>query len=201
MNFTDFWHKIRLSYYFKKKRVGFALKLLNKSSSLEVLSNKRILDVGCCSGKDFSRLLSDDNTISLHGIDLVDYQINQPNFIFHQSDAEQLEFEDKYFDITFSFGLLEHIQPIEKLCNAIKEIERVSKSYCIYVPSNGTFFDPHTLGFFWQMRGFGKKRLHPQLNYFSDEAWLQFSGFKDAKLRRYWHIPFLIQGLFIYKAG
>jgi len=37
------------------------------------------------------------------------------------------------------------------------------------------------------------------LYYYSDEAWLQFEGFKDAKLKRFYHLPPLITNLLIYK--
>jgi ubiquinone/menaquinone biosynthesis C-methylase UbiE len=114
-------------------------------------------------------------------------------------DAEHLDFEDKYFDIVVSFGLFEHIQPIEKLCKAISEVERVAKSYVICVPSIATVFEPHVMSFYWQLRSPKKKAPHNALNYCSDDAWLQFNGFSGAKITRFWYIPLLIQDTFIYK--
>jgi len=122
-------------------------------------------------------------------------------FCISSGGPESLPFEDKSIDLTVSFGTLEHIQPIEKLCKVISEINRVSKQYIILVPSISTFFEPHTNSFFWPTRQKGKKHLATSLNYFSYEAWLQFSGFTNAKITRFYYFPGLISNTIIYSTG
>ncbi|UZE95162.1 class I SAM-dependent methyltransferase [Alkalimarinus alittae] len=160
---------------------------------------QRILEVGCANGKDFVQLCADNNEIEITGIDVDDYGLKQSNFSMIVSDAETIDFPDNYFDLTVSFGVLEHIQPIEKLARVIQEINRVSKKYVIVVPSVSTVIEPHSASLLWQLRSHEKKKSYSRLNYFSDEAWLQFEGFKDGKSKRFFHLPPVVSNLIIYK--
>ncbi len=137
----------------------------------------------------------------LWGLDIFDVGFRQEKFTFIQGDAENIDFPDKFFDVVISIGVLEHIVPIEKLAKVISEIERVSKAYCIVVPSISTIVEPHVWQVFWQLKSMRSPKLSG-LNYFSDEAWLSFKGFIDggAKVRRAYYLPPLISNLFIYKA-
>ncbi len=164
-----------------------------------MFSAKRVLEVGCANGQDFVTLFKDRENVEIYGLDLVDYQIQQDNFTFILGDAEYLDYPDNYFDVTISIGVFEHIQPMEKLCRAIAEIDRVSKSYCVIVPSIGTVLEPHAAELFWHIRDHNKKSKRDNLNYFSDESWLKFYGFNDASLRSFWYMPPLIKNLVIYK--
>jgi len=69
------------------------------------------------------------------------------------------------------------------------------------VPNISTFFEPHTTDFFWQLTSARRKKPYPYLNYYSDEAWLQFKGLKEAKIKRFSYIPFLIKNTVIYKSS
>jgi ubiquinone/menaquinone biosynthesis C-methylase UbiE len=164
------------------------------------LNGKKILDLGCSVGRDFLRFFKDFNEVSLTGIDISPQNIQQSNVTFLQVDAEATPFKDKSFDLTVSIGVLEHIQPIEKLCKVIAEIDRISKEYIIIVPNISTFFEPHAVSFFWQLRAMNKKKNpgYP-INYFSDEAWLQFTGFCDAEIKRFAYIPGFIKNTIIIK--
>jgi ubiquinone/menaquinone biosynthesis C-methylase UbiE len=114
-------------------------------------------------------------------------------------DAEDTLFKDKYFDLTVSIGVLEHIEPIEKLCKVITEIDRISKEYVVIVPNIITFLEPHTLRFFWQLRAIHSKKKYDALNFYSDETLLKFKGFSGAKITRFDYIPGLIKNTIIYK--
>ncbi len=165
----------------------------------------KILEVGCGTGRDFIRFFKNIDYVELYGKDLVNHNIKQDNFQFIQGDIEELEFPDKYFDLTVSIGVLEHIYPIEKLSRIIKEIDRVSKSYVMIVPSIDTILETHTRSFFWQLRDHNKKRPYSGLPssgliFFSDEAWLQFEGFHGAKVLRNYLVFPVVKNSFIYKS-
>lgn len=157
--------------------------------------NPRVLEVGCSTGKDFLQFLPKD--CEIFGVDLIQYSELDPRVNFVLADAEMLPFPDKYFDLAVSIGLLEHVQPIEKLCNVIREIERVAKQYAVVVPCISTPLEPHVLRMGWQIRGHYSKAPFEALNYFSDDAWLQFGGFRSARTERLWYLPGLIHNLCI----
>jgi SAM-dependent methyltransferase len=163
---------------------------------------RRLLDVGCATGKDFVGFMKEREDLEIVGIDLKDYGLRQPNFRMVVADAVDIPFPDRYFDIAVSVGVLEHIRPIEKLARVVQEIDRVSKSYAVIVPSISTFIEPHIARFFWQLRNRNKKPPYGgTLIYMSDEAWLALGGFAHAKTCRYSHIPLLINNLVVYKSA
>lgn len=166
----------------------------------EWMRGKKVLDVGCANGKDFLQFLLPLEDVYLFGLDVrfQDYQAEQCRFI--KADASAIPFDDKYFDLVVSIGMLEHIGPIEKLSQVIAEIDRVAKSFAVVVPSVSTMLEPHTVEPFWQLRDKGKKRPYSGLFYFSDETWLQFKGFASAKIRRFYYLPPLISDVVIYRS-
>ncbi len=197
--FYPVW-KTKYATLLKKKRLNFINDILEgKLFDHSWLNGKKILEIGCANGKDFMQFFKNYHGLHITGIDIEDYVINQDNVTFLKVDAEKLPFEDNHFDLCVSFGVLEHIQPIEKLCSVVSEVDRVAKSYVILVPSISTFFEPHTTEFLWQLKPAGKKRPYSHLNYFSDEAWLQFQGFSKAHVKRYSYIPFFVRNTIIYK--
>jgi hypothetical protein len=191
------WHQSGFANTLKKRRFDYFMQLA--SPSVANLESVRLLDLGCANGKDLLRYLFDDSRFELHGIDVEDHDVREQNFQFHHIDAEQTHFPDDHFDITVSMGVLEHIQPIEKLCRVISEIRRISKSYYILVPSIATMLEPHTGAIRWQLKDHNRKKPYSHLNYFSDEAWLQFEGFKGATTKRRSYIPLVKQDLWIYR--
>ena len=116
-------------------------------------------------------------------------------------DASDLDFPDDYFDVLLSIGVLEHVQPVENLCRMIAEIDRVGKSYYNVVPAINTLVEPHTSSILWQLLGRKRKTPHRSLDFYSDDAWLQFEGFHGAAWRWFFHIPPFITNLVIYKPG
>ena len=177
------------------------LKVISRLINVDLLNNNfaynRILEIGCGTGNDFIQFINDDN-ISIIGIDIRDYGLKKRNFKMIVGDAESIIYPDKYFDLTFSCGVLEHIGPVEKLSRIIKEIKRVSKRYIVVVPAISSIIEPHTSSIIWQLRSKFKKN-YKSLYYYSDEAWLQFEGFRNAKLKRFYHLPPLITNLLTYK--
>lgn len=103
-----------------------------------------ILEIGCGSGRDFVKAMAGSKA-HIYGLDPFDSGIQQDNFTFIQGDFVQIPYPDKFSDVTLSFGVLEHIEPLEKLSLGIKEMARVSKRYCMIVPCIATRIDP-TIG-------------------------------------------------------
>jgi ubiquinone/menaquinone biosynthesis C-methylase UbiE len=201
--FTIWWRTSfaskKVANYFKYRRVKEIDKLMN-GEILNPIKSSRILELGCGLGLDFIQFLPRANEFSIYGLDLIDKGISAENFNMIVGDAETIDFPDNYFHFLVSIGVLEHIQPVEKLANVVKEINRVAKSYCIIVPSINTLLEPHTQIVRWQLRDYNKKKLHNyKLNYFSDANWLAFNGFKGAKLKRFSYIPLFIKNLIIYE--
>ena len=193
--------KVLLFFGLKKILALRRLKVVSKITNIDILKLgtefKKILEVGCGNGNDFVRHITNNN-LKIIGLDIRDTGLKKENFEMIVTDAETISFPDKYFDLTFSCGVLEHIQPVEKLSRMIKEIRRVSKRYIVIVPSISTLIEPHTGSILWQFRSKGKK-TYRKLNYYSDATWLQFEGFNNAKSRRFFHLPFIITDLLIYK--
>lgn len=194
---VSWWHRSPLSEMVKRARAERLLRLA--APSLANRQRVRLLDLGCANGKDLLRFLNADERFELHGLDVEDWGMQGLNVTFHQVDAEETGLPDKHFDITVSMGVLEHIQPMEKLCRVAAEIERISKSYYILVPSIRTLIEPHTGSLLWQIRDHNSKQHYSHLNYLSDEAWLQFAGFSQARTMRSAYIPLLKQDLWIFK--
>jgi SAM-dependent methyltransferase len=162
---------------------------------LDLQPNDKVLEVGCARGIDFAQFALRKYLYT--GVDTADVD-RICDFEFRRLDARHLPWPDRHFDAVVSIGVLEHIQPMNVLCEVTSEIRRVGKRFCNIVPSSGTWMEPHTWSLFWHARDRRKKRpCEFELNYFSDEAWLQFPGFEKANSLRYWHAPG-IQNLMIY---
>lgn len=187
------WWQSSVSQWLKMRRLR-AVDQLFDGALLAQPHALNVLEVGCGTGKDFIRLLSNTNH-NLYGIDIFDTGLAQDNFKLIITDTETIPFPNGYFDIVVSFGVLEHLEPIDKLDRTIKEIRRVAKKYCIVVPSISTLVEPHMWSPVWQLR---HHKLPRNLNYFSDETWTKFSGFHDAKTKRTYYLPLLISNLYIY---
>jgi SAM-dependent methyltransferase len=197
-----FW-KNTLASGLKKKRLR-AILSLSGYRSYTGSEPLRVLEVGCGNGRDAVQFLADPR-YCVTGVDIKPAKIEQANFTFMQADAEALPFGDDAFDLVISVGLLEHIEPIEKLARVISEINRVGKAYVNIVPSVSTPLEPHALRLFWPRRlqkRFVHKRSARQilkLNFFSDHTWTKFEGFSEADVARKWYLFPLVRNTFIYK--
>ena len=192
-----FWLSTGLANILKRRRIKklnqiFDGALFNEGKSL------KILEIGCGSGKDFIQFFKGSGH-QLWGLDVFETGIVQDNFTFVNANANSIPFPDGYFDIVVSIGVFEHIAPIEDLCASISEAKRVSKKFCIMVPSISTIFEPHFWGILWQLSKM-KPGAPRGTNYFSDDAWSSFRGFAGATIKRVYYIPLMISNLFIHNA-
>jgi len=181
--------------FFHKRRFDVMNKFLD--DFIHTKKPLRILEVGCCLGRDFAQFIPDSELLHYYGIDTntdVNFLPDFKNITRIKADARCIPYPNKFFDIVVSIGVLEHIEPIEDLCKIISEIERVGKNYCVVVPAITTVLEPHTTVFLWQLRS---NKSHAGLNFFSDGAWCSFSGFKGCRINRFFFIPLLITNTII----
>jgi ubiquinone/menaquinone biosynthesis C-methylase UbiE len=89
-----------------------------------------ILDIGCAKGFLIKDLLKTGKVKNVFGIDISSYAVNHSEkeikgltFI---SDAKNLPFKDKQFDLVLSINTIHNLE-IDSCINALSEIERVSK--------------------------------------------------------------------------
>ena len=163
----------------------------------------KVLEVGCANGMDFIRF-TNDKDFDISAVDLNYYEFERKDVKFYQADAAKLPFADKEFDVVVSIGLLEHIEPMEKLCEVIAEFDRVGKHQVSVVPSVSTFIEPHCAGFRFPLR-LHKKMFSEQegmplhLNFFSEHTWTKFSGFWGCQVGKFYYMPPIIKNTIIYK--
>jgi ubiquinone/menaquinone biosynthesis C-methylase UbiE len=106
---------------------------------LNLKKGNRILDCGCGYGK-LSRILTDKG-FDVHAVDnsqsILD-NIKDAKFKISCQDAKNLKFDDNYFDLVFTDGLLEHLNRAD-IDKVIQEEIRVSKRYVLNLIPSDTF--------------------------------------------------------------
>lgn len=113
-----------------RNRVKTALELaLIKDSSV-------VLDVGCADGYVLKKTLEINDSCKCYGVDVLEKNLREiPNCDIRVSDARNLPFADKFFDIVFVLDMLEHVKDFEQI---IKEIKRVLKPNGVAILSGPT---------------------------------------------------------------
>lgn len=90
----------------------------------------KILEVGCNVGRNL-HVLHQDGFKNLYGIDIQSYAVEKlkervPNVNAQVSSALELPFEDDFFDVVYTAGVLIHISPndiarvVEEICRCVK---------------------------------------------------------------------------------
>lgn len=192
----------------KKRRFQKIMSLIKMDDVAPPASNHvtkpiRILEVGCANGKDFIQFAT-DSRYEITAVDINDCVIEQSNVTFYKADAAELPFEDKSFDLVVSIGLLEHIEPMEKLCAVIRELDRVGTHQISVVPSISTLVEPHCGKLFFSQRMhrklFSQQEGVPlHLNLFCEHTWTKFEGFMGCNVKKFYYLPPLIKNTVIYK--
>ena len=104
----------------------------------------RVLEVGYANGKGFVTLVAGRDNLQIYGIDLVDKGLRRGDFTMIVGDASHLSFPDDCFDVVLSFGVLKHVQPVEKLRCMVWATNRVGKSSYNFMPTVSVSIEPHT---------------------------------------------------------
>jgi cyclopropane fatty-acyl-phospholipid synthase-like methyltransferase len=178
-------------------------------SLLRIEDSDSVLDIGCGHGLSFEAF---DTTNRIVGVDLNPSDYRAADFTFRLANGSELPFADSEFDVAVSIGCFEYITPMTELDACISEINRVAKRALVVVPSITILLESHFHSFLWQLRSYERRRKlshsslgfelpgrHEEINYFSDNAWLNFIGFSTWKTKRHWHMFPIVRNLFIYK--
>jgi pseudaminic acid biosynthesis-associated methylase len=115
-----------------EKNYGSARTELNRRFLKNVPPDARILEVGCNIGNQLL-LLQQLGYSNLYGVDVQDYALEiarsrTKSVNFTQASSFSLPYEDKYFDLVFTSGVLIHVSP-KDLPAALDEIHRCTKRY------------------------------------------------------------------------
>jgi ubiquinone/menaquinone biosynthesis C-methylase UbiE len=114
-------------------------------NALDLPALPNIIDVGCgINDRSFSDFVPRQwriTGVDMHAPGIVNH--GHPHFRYVQGDACNLhQFADKQFDLTVSFGMLEHILG-DAYHKAAAEMQRVSKSWLVVVPWRWAPLEPH----------------------------------------------------------
>lgn len=111
---------------------GIARSHLNEIFLREIPRDARVLEVGCNSGNQLL-LLKEMGFTSLWGLEVQSYALELararvPSAGLSQGFALNLPYDDDYFDLVFTSGVLIHISPAD-LPRALDEIHRCAKTW------------------------------------------------------------------------
>jgi ubiquinone/menaquinone biosynthesis C-methylase UbiE len=118
----------------QNRRKDTAEKIANLVKNIK---HPKILEIGCNYGANLDHL-SNINNGKFYGIDISKDGIEKGKellgnkAILSVGTLFDLPYEDNYFDVVFTVGVLIHIHP-DELESALKEISRVSKNWVINV--------------------------------------------------------------------
>lgn len=124
--------KFKLRSYAHEKELNSIINYIKKK--LKIFDN--VLDAGCGEGH-LCILLKKKGFSNISGIDISEGNIkiakkinkdSKLNINFNLGDAENIQFEDEFFNLVFSTHVLEHLPNID---NGVKEIYRLTKEYAI----------------------------------------------------------------------
>jgi pseudaminic acid biosynthesis-associated methylase len=115
-----------------KTNYGATRTELNLRFLCSIPADARILEVGCNIGNQLL-LLQQLGYFNLYGVDVQDYALEiarsrTKDINFTQASSFALPYEDQYFDLVFTSGVLIHISPND-LPLALEEIHRCAKRY------------------------------------------------------------------------
>jgi ubiquinone/menaquinone biosynthesis C-methylase UbiE len=109
---------------------------------LEKLEIKTVLDAGCGEGFILSKLRQKNIGREMEGFDFSEEALSAgkklfPNLVLRKGDINDMPYENSSFDLVLCTEVMEHLeQPTE----ALHEIVRVSRKYCLLSVPNEPFF-------------------------------------------------------------
>jgi len=109
---------------------------------LRVLCPESILDAGCGEGFTLERLRKNGIGQRLEGVDVQQLAVDMgrrmhAHLLLRQGSVYQLPYKDDSFDVVLCSEVLEHLERPEE---ALQELRRVAKRYCIVSVPNEPFF-------------------------------------------------------------
>jgi pseudaminic acid biosynthesis-associated methylase len=165
-----------------EKNYGVTRRQLNENFLASIPFSSRILEVGCNIGNQLL-LLSEMGYSHLYGIELQHYALIRArrqlgNVHLIEASALEIPFEDGYFDVVFTSGVLIHISPPD-LLQAMTEIHRCTRNYIW----GFEYYAPETVAV--------RYRGHDSLLWKMDYAKLYLERFIDLERSRCQRLPYL----------
>lgn len=113
------------------------IKDILREISLQYKDKKKFLDFGC--GRGDRTVFFDEFDRVLHGVDWVDqlHKEIRPRLHFIQRDfvKQRIEFPDEYFDLAFSFDVIEHLPEPECFLREVYRLLRKGGIFVISTPN------------------------------------------------------------------
>lgn len=134
---------------------------------------KKILDAGCGEGFIVEKLRSENGGIEVIGLDIEKDALKfaqnlNPGIKFIEGSVYELPFDDDSFDVVILSEVLEHLQSPRK---ALKEINRVTNSYCVVSVPNEPVFRLGNVARLTYLSDFGNGPGH--INHWSKKKFLE----------------------------
>ena len=144
----------KINYGGYKYIPGRWTKVIKKLCNFYNLKNSsKILDVGCGKGFFLKDLKDYNNSFHVYGADISKYAIKNAHPDIKKSiklsSANNLDWDDNYFDLVVSFNTLHNLYNFD-LLSSLKEIERVGKKKYIVVESYRNEIEKMNL-LYWQV--------------------------------------------------
>jgi ubiquinone/menaquinone biosynthesis C-methylase UbiE len=150
-NTPQYWYsnkrKDTKEYYdeIQKIRYSFAYPYLINLAEFDKHQNEKVLEIGCGQGTDLLQFAKGGAKVT--GIDLTESAISKTKNMFEVynykinlkvANVEKLScFEDDYFDVAYSFGVLHHTPNTQKAINEIWRVLKVNGKAIIMIYAKG----------------------------------------------------------------
>ncbi len=186
---------------------------LNKILEKVDLENKKIMDQGCGEGVWMYEFAKFTKPTNVYGCDIdkdsvskfqeYSKNVNEVDQIPKENikicAAENLTFNDDFFDIVFSNEVLEHVDDDQKAVNEVHRVLKKGGKFIIFTPNRGWPFETHGAFFggkyYWGnipllpwMPRFVRKKYSPHVrNYSNDQLKSLFDSTK-WKIEQHTHV-------------
>ena len=166
------WREYRGLNFLGRQLKKHQFKVLKKIiDELELKKDSRIIDVGCGSGFTLSFFKTLGFTKSV-GTNFSEnsIKVSEKNFDFKKGkdlfvmDVQKMGFENNFFDMVFSDGMLEHFEDFN---SAAREMTRISKKYILLFQPNQTSIFGRLKDLFFRLGkvSWDKEYPHPEGEY------------------------------------
>ena len=195
-SYTKSWFKEIENYRYTVEPFIHSVAQFNKHKG------KNVLEIGVGAGTDHLNWAK--SKVDLYGVDLTDRAIETTRqhlslygleSNLQRTDAEDLPFEDNFFDLVYSWGVIHHSENIEKIINEISRVLRPGGQFLGMIYHRRSL---HVLNLWlknallkgkpWRSPSFVIYHYNESIAskaYTFAEAQTLFQGFKDCKITPY----------------
>ncbi len=112
--------------------------------ALKAAGGNRLLDIGC--GTGFIIELAKDLFSEIHGIDVTQAMLSRVdtssgNIFLRNCSAEQLPYDDEYFDVITAYAFLHHVEDYRKILNEASRVLKRGGAFYIDLEPNSLFWE------------------------------------------------------------